>query len=128
MSVPFNHAIIAATDRIESASFFARLFGLPEPTTWGPFAIVALDDGAYLLFAEPGVAELQTQHYAFLVDDPRFDAIHERLVGGAIPHWADPRLTLPGEINRYYGGRGVYFLDPAGHGLEVVTRSESQPA
>jgi hypothetical protein len=28
----------------------------------------------------------------------------------------------PGEINRNDGGRGVYFRDPDGHYLEVITR------
>ena len=30
--------------------------------------------------------------------------------------------TRPGEINRNDGGRGVYFPDPDGHSLEVLTR------
>jgi catechol 2,3-dioxygenase-like lactoylglutathione lyase family enzyme len=28
----------------------------------------------------------------------------------------------PGEINRHFGGRGMYFDDPGGHLLEVITR------
>jgi len=28
----------------------------------------------------------------------------------------------PGEINHNDGGRGVYFSDPDGHYLEVITR------
>jgi hypothetical protein len=28
----------------------------------------------------------------------------------------------PGEINHNDGGRGVYFPDPDGHYLEVITR------
>ena len=37
-------------------------------------------------------------------------------------YWADPARTQPGEINRHYGGRGVYFRDPNGHLLELITR------
>src|SRR3712207_8599500 len=53
----------AARDRHASASFFTELFGLPEPTEWGPFVIVALDHGVFLQFAERGVADIQMQHY-----------------------------------------------------------------
>jgi len=122
MSVSFNHTMIAAKDRHKSASFFTGLFGLPQATSWGPFAIVPLEGGVFVQFAEPPVAEIQMQHYAFLVDDDRFDEIYGRIVDGGIPHWADPQLTLPGQINTNHGGRGVYFQDPAGHGLEIITR------
>jgi catechol 2,3-dioxygenase-like lactoylglutathione lyase family enzyme len=122
VSIALNHTIIFARNRPESAAFFTRLFGLPEPTMWGPFAIVHLDHGTFVQFAELDAAEIQMQHYAFLVDDERFDAIYQRLLDGGIEHWADPRATLPGQINTNHGGQGVYFLDPAGHGMEVITR------
>jgi catechol 2,3-dioxygenase-like lactoylglutathione lyase family enzyme len=122
MPIAFNHTIIAARDRHASASFFTELFGLPEPTEWGPFVIVTLDHGVFLQFAEPGVADIQMQHYAFLVDDASFDALYGRLVAAGIAHWADPQGRLPDQINTNHGGRGVYFRDPAGHGLEVLTR------
>jgi catechol 2,3-dioxygenase-like lactoylglutathione lyase family enzyme len=128
MSVSFNHTIIAARNRHESAAFFTGLFGLPEATHWGPFAIVTLAGGVFIQFAEPDVAEIQMQHYAFLVDDPTFDAIHGRIRDRGIEHWADPQLTRPGQINTNHGGRGVYFLDPAGHGLEILTRSYGSDA
>lgn len=122
MPVSFNHAIITARDRHESASFFAGLFGLGEPTLWGPFAIVALDGGVFLQFAEPSIDDIQMQHYAFLVDDLRFDEIYQHLVDRGIDHWADPQMKLSGQINTNHGGRGVYFKDPSGHGLEALTR------
>ncbi len=122
MTARFNHAIIAARDRHASASFYAALLGLPAPVSWGPFVSVLLEDGVVLQFAEPGTRDIQMQHYAVLVDDQRFDEIHARLVRDGAPHWADPQARLPGQINTRHGGRGVYFRDPAGHGLEVITR------
>ena len=122
MAVAFNHTIIAARDRHASASFFTRVFGLPEPTTWEPFVIVTLDQGVFVQFAEPNVAEIPMQHYAFLVDDGSFDAICGRIVEAGIDHAADPQWTRPNQINANHGGRGVYFRDPAGRGLEVITR------
>ncbi len=91
MTVAFNHTIIAARDKQESASFFTKLFDLPAPTFWGPFAIVTLADGVFVQFAEPGVAEIQMQHYAFLVDDSTFDAIYGRIVAAGIDHAGDPQ-------------------------------------
>ena len=39
-----------------------------------------------------------------------------------MPYWADPFKGLPEQINRHDGGRGVYFDDPDGHKLEIITR------
>ena len=74
-----------------------------------------------LQFAEPPV-EIQMQHYAFLVDDELFDRAYARLRDRGIVHWADPRMLRPGEINNEHGGRGVYFKDPSGHAIEILTR------
>src|SRR5690348_10889586 len=96
MSIRFNHTIIAARDRHVSATFFTHLFGLPEPTAWGPFVSVGLDEGVFLQFAEPDINDIQMQHYAFLVDDRSFDEIYARILQGGLEHWADPQATLPG--------------------------------
>jgi hypothetical protein len=31
-------------------------------------------------------------------------------------------MTRPNVTNTEHGGRGVYFKDPPGHGLELITR------
>lgn len=121
MTVTFNHTIIASRDRHESARFFRTLLELPEAPSWGPFTNVALPDGVLLQFAEPPV-EIQMQHYAFLVDDELFDRAYGRLRADGVEHWADPQMRRPGETNTEHGGRGVYFKDPAGHAIELLTR------
>ncbi|MFJ8660169.1 VOC family protein [Streptomyces sp. NPDC093795] len=121
MAVTFNHTIIAAKDRHESAKFFRELLELPEAPSWGPFLNVQLADGVLIQFAEPPV-EIQMQHYAFLVDDELFDRAYGRLCDQGIEHWADPQMQRPGETNTEHGGRGVYFKDPAGHAFELITR------
>jgi catechol 2,3-dioxygenase-like lactoylglutathione lyase family enzyme len=122
MTITLNHTNIASRDRQQSATFYARLFGLPQPVPWGPFVTVSLDQGMLLQFAEPNVADIQMQHYAFLVDDQTFDLIYGRIQDDGIAHWADPRMTQPDQVNANHGGRGVYFFDPSGHGLELITR------
>ena len=83
---------------------------------------MTLDEGVFIQFAEPPLEEIQMQHYAFLVDDERFDAILARVQGLGIPYTADPNPSRPQQINTNHGGRGFYFHDPAGHGFEVLTR------
>ena len=123
MTVSFNHTIVAARDKHESARFFTELFGLADPTPFGPFLVVRLDHGASLDYADmPDGEEIYPQHYAFLVSDDEFDAIYARIRTRGLQHWADPRGERPGQINDRDGGRGVYFPDPAGHHLEILTR------
>ena len=124
MPVSFNHSILAARDHLESAQFLAEILGLDDPTTWGPFAIVALDGGVTILFAEPPVEDIQMQHYAFLVDDDTFDEVLARVQARGLTYTADPNPSRPGQINTNNGGRGFYFFDPAGHGFEVLTQPD----
>ncbi|MGV0745589.1 VOC family protein [Mycolicibacterium sp. XJ870] len=123
MAITFNHTIVAARDRQESADFFTELFGLPSPQEFGPFLAVTLNHGVSLDYAQvaPG-AEIHPQHYAFLVSEAEFDAIYDKIHERGLQHWADPHQTRPGEINHNDGGRGVYFPDPSGHYLEIITR------
>jgi extradiol dioxygenase family protein len=123
MTIAFNHTIVAAHDKKASATFLTELFGLPDPTAFGHFVVVTLEHGASLDYAEVSEHEtIRPQHYAFLVGEHDFDAIYGKLQSRHIEHWADPRGSRPGEINTNDGGRGVYFRDPAGHYLEIITR------
>ncbi|MEN3585244.1 VOC family protein [Streptomyces sp. ZYX-F-203] len=122
MTATFDHTIIAAEDRHVSARFFQDLLEVPEAPSWGPFTNIQLPDGVLLQFAEPPV-EIQMQHYAFALDDEHFDRAHRWLLDRGIEHWADPRMRRPREINHGHGGRGVYFKDPAGHAIELITGS-----
>ena len=123
MPIAFNHTIVAARDKRESAEFLSELFGLPSPTPFGHFLAVTLEHGATLDFADvPDGEEIRPQHYAFLVSEDDFDAIYGKIHSRGLEHWADPGAQRPGEINRRDGGRGVYFRDPSGHFLEIITR------
>lgn len=119
-NVRFDHTIVPATDKWRSAKFFTEVFGLPDPVEAGFFVQVRLSDGRIFEFAEPPI-EFPGQHFAFLVDDPTFDAIVERICDRQVDCWADPQRQRPGEINHNHGGRGIYFLDPDGHYLEAIT-------
>ncbi|WP_018599051.1 VOC family protein [Mycobacterium sp. 155] len=123
MAISFNHTIVAAKDRQQSADFFTDLFGLPSAKEFGPFLAVTLNHGVSLDYAQAGPDEaVRPQHYAFLVSEDEFDAIFGRIRDRGLQYWADPRAVRPGEINHNDGGRGVYFEDPSGHRLEIITR------
>ncbi|MCP3819711.1 VOC family protein [Streptomyces sp. A3M-1-3] len=122
MSVQLNHTIIHARDNRESAEFLAHILGLETGPAWGPFIPVALSNGVTLDFAAIPAESITSQHYAFLVTEEDFDGIFERIRAAGITYFADPHGKRPGEINHNDGGRGVYFMDPAGHGMEVITR------
>ncbi|MDN0198772.1 VOC family protein [Streptomyces sp. S.PNR 29] len=121
MSVEFNHTIVLSRDREKSAHFLAEILGLQVGEPAGVFLPVTTANGVTLDFATID-ADIPMQHYAFLVSEDEFDEILDRLVTAGIPLQADPHGRQPGRINRNDGGRGVYFTDPAGHGLEVITR------
>jgi catechol 2,3-dioxygenase-like lactoylglutathione lyase family enzyme len=123
MSIKLNHTIVAAKDKQQSAGFLTELLGLPDAKPFGPFLVVNVANDVSLDFAEvPGGEEIRPQHYAFLVSEAEFDSIYGKIRDRGIEHWADPRGSRPGEINHNDGGRGVYFQDPAGHYLEILTR------
>jgi len=121
MSVRLNHTIVHARDKRVSAKFFSEIFGLPAPEPFGPFLGVKTGNEVTLDFLDTE-DEIQTQHYAFLVSEPEFDAIFGRIKARGLPYWADPGRSRDGEINRNDGGRGVYFKDPSGNLLEIITR------
>jgi catechol 2,3-dioxygenase-like lactoylglutathione lyase family enzyme len=120
MTVELNHTIVHAADREASARFMAEVFGLDEPESFGPFLVVRTANGVSLdyIAAPPPISP---QHYAFLVSDAEFDAIFGRVKDRGLSYWADPMKQQPGRINTHYGGRGVYFDDPSGHFLEIIT-------
>jgi catechol 2,3-dioxygenase-like lactoylglutathione lyase family enzyme len=121
MTVKLNHTIVAARDHRESALFLSEILGLEAPFLLGPFAAVTVGDELTLDFMETG-GEITSQHYAFLVSESEFDEIFGRIEERKLPYWADPYQKKPGEINRWDDGRGVYFEDPNGHLLEILTR------
>lgn len=121
MSVQLNHTIVWCRDKQKSAPFLAEVLGLPSPSPFGPMLVVQLDNGVSLDFYDND-GEIFSQHYAFLIGEDDFDRIFARIRGQGLQYWSDPGKHHPGEINRHDGGRRVYFDDPDGHLMEVLTR------
>ncbi|MDB5705094.1 MAG: glyoxalase/bleomycin resistance/extradiol dioxygenase family protein [Sphingomonas bacterium] len=121
MPVELNHTIVWCRDKQTSAAFLAGILGRPDPKPFMQFMVVDLDNGVSLDFMEKQ-GDVALQHYAFLLGEEDFDAAFARIRAAGLDHWADPARTKPGEINHHDGGRGVYFPDPNGHLLEIITR------
>ena len=121
MTIQFNHTIVHARDSHASAVFLAEILGLAAPVPFGPFRVVQGGSGVRLGWRQ-SAAPVTRQRYAFLIGEAEFDAVFARIRERGLSFWADPGKIRTGEINHGDGGRGVYFEDPDGHVLEVLTR------
>lgn len=121
MAIHLNHTIVAAHDKDSAARFLTEILGLPVPMLVGPFAVVQVSDDTSLDYLD-AAGEITSQHYAFLVTESEFDEIFERIRERRLSYWADPGRRERDQINTWDGGRGLYFDDPNGHLLEIITR------
>jgi catechol 2,3-dioxygenase-like lactoylglutathione lyase family enzyme len=121
MAIQLNHTIVHARDAAVSARFLAELLGLGEPVRFGPFHGVELANGVTLDFLDSDDVPL-VEHYAFLLSEAEFDQVFERIRARGLPYWADPGHRRLNQINHGDGGRGLYWSDPDGHNLEILTR------
>ena len=120
MAVQLNHTLVNVRNKQESATFVADVLGLAAPTPYGTFLVVQVENDVSLDFID--VEELHPQHYAFLVDEGEFDQILDRIRERGLTFWADPFQRRAGEWNTDDGGRGLYWEEPSGHLLEIITR------
>ena len=121
MTIELNHTIVPAHDKVSSAKFFARIFGLSfDEGAVGYFMPVKVNKALTLDF-EGVVDRFDVHHYAFKVSEAEFDAIFGHIQAEGIPYGAEPHSRDDMKINHRGGGRGVYFCDPSGHVLELLT-------
>ena len=121
MTAKLNHTIVYARDKRASAKFLSEILGCPAPVPFGPFLGVQTGNEVTLDFMNAD-EKISPQHYAFLITESEFDEIFARIRARKLRYWADPAQQQQGEINTRDGGRGLYFEDPNGHLLEILTR------
>ncbi|WP_194893151.1 VOC family protein [Catenulispora pinisilvae] len=122
MTIQLNHTIVRARDSHASAAFLAGVLGLPVGADVGHFVPVTVANGVTLDYMTVTEPQPQPQHYAFLIDDAEFDAAFARIEQLGLDYYAEPGGDGRGQINHRWGGRGVYFDDPDGHAMEILTR------
>jgi catechol 2,3-dioxygenase-like lactoylglutathione lyase family enzyme len=119
MTIMLNHTIVPARDKMAAARNFAQIFGLSFDGASSHFAPVRVNETLTLLFDED--ASFESHHYAFHVSEPEFDAIFCRVKDAGISYGSAPWSLNDGKLNDWNGGRGVYFKNPDGHILELMT-------
>ena len=122
MAIELNHHLVPARDKEGSARFYERMFGFKYEGILGPFAPVRIPDQALTLDFYDSEEAFSSQHYAFKVSEEEFDTIFGRVKAAGLVYGSGPFTPEDGEINHWNGGRGVYFRDPNGHLLELLTR------
>jgi catechol 2,3-dioxygenase-like lactoylglutathione lyase family enzyme len=119
MTITLNHTIGPARDKAAAAKFFADIFGLERGRS-GHFAPVKVNKTLTLLFDDES-GQFDSHHLAFHVSDREFDGIFARIKEANIAYGSAPWSLDDGKLNDWGGGRGLYFRDPNGHILEIMT-------
>jgi catechol 2,3-dioxygenase-like lactoylglutathione lyase family enzyme len=124
-----NHHIVHAWDPQASAEYLAEMLDLEPPKPFGPFFVVDAANGVSLDYIAVGDAweDIRPEHYAFLVDDEQWDRTFARIVEKGQDYFADPATNERNQINHHDSGRGVYWFDPNGHFLEILTTPYGVP-
>jgi catechol 2,3-dioxygenase-like lactoylglutathione lyase family enzyme len=118
MTITLNHTIVPARDKAAAAKFFAHIFGLKRGRSHY-FAPVKVNKALTLLFDDD--TKFERHHYAFHVSNREFDTILRRVKAAKVAFGSAPWSLDDGKLNDWGGGRGVYFRDPNGHVLELMT-------
>jgi catechol 2,3-dioxygenase-like lactoylglutathione lyase family enzyme len=121
MAITLNHTIVPSRDKERSAQWFADLMGFEYAGLHGHFAPVKVNDTLTLDWDNSDTFE--GHHYAFLVNDQQFDAIFGRIKAQGVAYGSGPSSPTDGDINHRLGGRGLYFADPDGHLMEIMTKA-----
>jgi catechol 2,3-dioxygenase-like lactoylglutathione lyase family enzyme len=116
-----DHTIAGAHNPDETGRFYCEILAFDPPVRLGPFTVVAVGENTTIDFIEVD-GDIASTHFAFLVTEAEFDEVFGRIRGRDLPYWADPGRSELDSINTWDGGRGVYFDDPNGHLLEIITR------
>jgi len=119
MEITLNHTIVPSHDNVASAKFYEKIFGFEFVKEWGHFAVVKINQTLTLDFMNED--DFSSLHYAFKVSEQQFDDILRRVKSEHISFGSGPRSYNDGKINHRFNGRGVYFKDPNGHLLEIIT-------
>lgn len=120
MEITLNHTIIPSHNHVETAKFYARVFGFDFLKEWGCFAVVKVNSSLTLDFMQKKT--FSSLHFAFKVSEQQFDEILGRIITEKIIYGSSPSLLDNGKINNNDGGRGLYFRDANGHVLEMLTK------
>jgi catechol 2,3-dioxygenase-like lactoylglutathione lyase family enzyme len=119
MAITLNHTIVPSHNKVEAARFYSKIFGFDYVGEFSHFVVVKVNETLSLDFDNRD--KFEPHHYAFKVSEPEFDQIFDRLKAENITYGSGPFEPENMNINHNNDGRGVYFRDPDGHLLEMLT-------
>lgn len=117
--IELNHTIVPSHDKIKSAQFYARILGIKYEGKVAHFIAVRVNDALTLDF--DNAKDFKPHHYAFKVSHDKFDEIFNNIKLASIPYGSGPFQLDDMKVSIEAGGRRVYFCDPNGHILELLT-------
>jgi len=121
VKIELNHTIVPARDKEQSARFYEKIFGFKYEGPFGHFAPVRIASQSLSLDFDNRTT-FEPHHYAFKVGEAEFDDIFSRVKAEGLAYGSGPFTPDDMKINHWNDGRGVYFRDPSGHLLELLTR------
>ena len=123
MAVQLNHHIVASTDPARSAAWWGEMLGLGEPVRFGPFWQLTTANGVNIDFGGGMVPAESVTRITARSWSARTTSTPRSPASSTGTSTTTPTRRAPeAEINHHDGGRGVYFPDPDGHWLEIITR------
>ena len=120
MNIELNRIVIPARSKWASATFLASILDVPAGPQRDLFVPVKVSNGITLDYVD--TERFDPLHCAFLASEAEFGAAYARIRSTGITYYAGPHHQRPGEIGQLRGGRGIYFDNPDGHHIEIVTR------
>ncbi len=119
-----DHTILEVDDHATSVAFYRDVVGLPHRGRHGPFEVMVVTNDLTLDLDEVGAAG--SRHLAFAMDRAEFEAAFARIREAGVPFGDRPSAPDngrgPGRSGGTHGSTdSVYFVDPNGHILEILT-------
>lgn len=124
MTVELDHTIVCARDTGEAIRFYTDVVGFSYHGSMGMFEVIRVNDHLSLDLMQ--AERCSSRHFAFVMDAKTFEATFDRIRQSGTTYGDGPgrheNMRGPG---RSTGTRGitwsVYFADPSGHILEIIT-------
>lgn len=120
-------AVVAVADLDRGREFYGRTLGLEEADVSYPRGVLYVCGAdTHLLVYESSVAgSNQATAVLWQVEDLDAEVVALRSKGIAFERYDMPGVERDGDIHRVGGLRGVWFKDPDGNILNLVTRSST---
>jgi len=128
MAVQLDHTILEVSDLADSVAFYRDVVGFEHRGRTGRFEVILINPDLALDLSE--VSAPTSRHFAFAMDRSTFESAFERIRTANISYGNSPSTPAnkrgPGRSTGVHGATdSVYFHDPSGHMLEILTYDRS---